>query len=95
MISGGNSKVFNINLLADGFNWRVFWDQEIPGKRRLQEIFTVTYHTEMGTWSPVTQVTDTATIMDDYNVNYTELLALIVLTTVEIFMSLYGKSRIT
>ncbi|MHA2244852.1 MAG: hypothetical protein ACXADY_07770 [Candidatus Hodarchaeales archaeon] len=62
----GEPKVFNIDLLADGPNWRVFWNQQIKAGNYLHEIFTVSYHTETGNWSQVTQITDTRDFTDDY-----------------------------
>lgn len=61
-------RYFRIDLMKDGTNWRLFWDQEI-GQENLQEIFTITYNGISDEWSPVTQVTDTNTIINDY---YTE-----------------------
>lgn len=56
--------VFTIDLVHNGSNWLVFWDQHTaPGCR---EIFSVTYNTETGKWTPVTMVTDTNKISDDY-----------------------------
>ena len=60
------SKAFSIDLLADGPSWRVFWTQRVKTGSFLHEIFTVSYHTDTGMWSQVTQVTNTKTITDDY-----------------------------
>ena len=57
---------FNIDLIPDGANWRIFWDQHITGKDLLYEIFTVTYNPVTQEWGSVTQITDTRTITDDY-----------------------------
>lgn len=55
---------FDIDLVHNGSNWLVFWDQNTaPG---CWEIFTVMYNTATREWTPVTQVTDTNTISDDY-----------------------------
>ena len=62
----GEPKVFNIDLLADGPTWRVFWNQQVKAGNFLHEIFTVSYHTETGEWGQVTQITDTRAITDDY-----------------------------
>ena len=64
------SDVFNIDLLHHGSHWSVFWDQKThtdPGiGSGTWELFTVTYDSANSEWSPVTQVTDTDTISDDY-----------------------------
>jgi hypothetical protein len=58
------SDVFNIDLLHHGSQWSVFWDQKTaPG---CWELFTVTYDSANNKWTPITQVTDTDTISDDY-----------------------------
>lgn len=62
----GEPKVFNIDLLADGPTWRVFWNQQVKAGSFLHELFTVSYHTDTGNWSQVTQITDTRAITDDY-----------------------------
>ncbi|MFX1514780.1 MAG: hypothetical protein ACFFC6_00585 [Promethearchaeota archaeon] len=59
-------KVFNIDLLADGSTWRVFWNQQVNRGNFLHELFTVSYHTDTGKWSQVTQITDTRDITDDF-----------------------------
>ena len=59
-------KVFNIDLVADGPTWRVFWNQQVKAGNFLHELFTVSYHTETGLWSQVTQITDTHAITDDF-----------------------------
>ncbi|MFX0087772.1 MAG: hypothetical protein ACFFAU_19125 [Candidatus Hodarchaeota archaeon] len=60
------SELFDIELIYDGSNWRVFWDQQV-GTKRLFEIFTVTYNPITDEWSSVTQVTETHRITDDYS----------------------------
>ncbi|MFX1518239.1 MAG: hypothetical protein ACFFC6_18235 [Promethearchaeota archaeon] len=64
------SDVFNIDLLHHGSHWSVFWDQKThtdPGiSSGTWEIFTITYDAVNSEWTPVTQVTDTDTISDDY-----------------------------
>jgi len=59
-------EIFNIDLLADGPTWRVFWNQQVKAGTFLHELFTVSYHTNTGNWSQVTQITDTRAITDDY-----------------------------
>ncbi len=60
------SEFLDIDLIFDGSHWRVFWDQKVANKR-LFEIFTVKYDPTTDEWSSVSQVTDTATITDDYS----------------------------
>ena len=56
-----------IELIAEGANWRIFWEQEVNnGFPYLYEIFTVTYNSDSNEWSSVTQVTNTSLITDDY-----------------------------
>ncbi len=58
----GSSK---FELIQDETLWRIFWDQKIVNSTN--EIYTAFYNSSSKEWSPITQVTDTNTITDDYS----------------------------
>ena len=91
----GESEIFNINLLVNGTTWRIFWNQRVKEGSSLHEIFTVSYHTEIDEWGPVTQITYTRTITDDCTGYTTPILSffmtLIVLSIVVVCSRVWRK----
>ena len=55
---------YNTDLINDKGIWRLFWDK--PTDLSYREIFTTSYDPSTDIWKPITQVTNTTEITDDF-----------------------------